>query len=135
MTADPTDDRASASDGEEFDAGAATRRGRYPIEGVPSDNTTLVSVLQALEDEGFTAQLIAGPDATIQCGACGETSPAGDFHVEAVRRLEGASDPDDMMIVVGARCPRCAAAGTLVLGYGPNATGDDAAISAALDGL
>jgi hypothetical protein len=40
-----------------------------------------------------------------------------------------------MLIVIGARCPRCAAAGTLILGYGPNASEDDTAISAALDGL
>lgn len=135
MTVDPTDARAAADEGAEFDAGASTPRGDYPIEGVPSDNTTLVSVLSSLEDEGFGSQLIPGPDATIRCGACGESSPAAEFEVEAVRRLEGASDPDDMMIVIGARCPRCAAAGTLVLGYGPNASEDDAAISAALDGL
>jgi hypothetical protein len=138
MTADPTDSGASAPEGDGFeavDAGAATSRGPYPIEGVPSDNTTLVGVLQALEQQGFGSQLIPGPDATIQCGACGDTSPATEFEVDAVRRLEGASDPDDMMTVVGARCPRCGVAGTLVLGYGPNATEDDAAISASLDGL
>ena len=135
MAVDPTHARASADEGEEFDVGASTPRGDYPIEGVPSDNTTLVSVLTALEEEGFGSQLIPGPDATIRCGACGESSPATEFEVEAVRRLEGASDPDDMMIVIGARCPRCGAAGTLVLGYGPNASEDDAAISAAFDGL
>ena len=137
MTADSTDARASAPEGEEFeavDAGASTPRGPYPIQGVPSDNTTLVRVLHALEEQGFGSQLIPGPGATIRCGACSETSPATEFEVEAVRRLEGASDPDDMMTVVGARCPRCRAAGTLVLGYGPNATEDDAAISAAFDG-
>jgi hypothetical protein len=138
MAADPTDSRASAHGGDEFDAvdtGTSTSRGEYPIEGVPSDNTTLVGVLQDLEEQGFGSQLIPRPDATIRCGACGETLSATEFDVEAVRRLEGASDPDDMMIVIGARCPRCGAAGTLVLGYGPNASEDDAAISAALDGL
>ena len=135
MTVDPRDDRASAPDEAEFDAGAVTPRGPYPVEGVPSDNTTLVSVLQALEDEGFTGQLIAESDARIRCGACGETLPATEFQVEAVRRLEGASDPDDMMIVVGARCPQCGEAGTLVLGYGPNAGEDDVAISRAFGGL
>jgi hypothetical protein len=138
MTADDTDAGDPAAGSDEFeavDAGAATSRGPYPIEGVPSDNTTLVGVLQALEEQGFGSQLIPETDATIQCGACGDTSPATKFEVEAVRRLEGASDPDDMMTVVGARCPRCGAAGTLVLGYGPNATEDDAAISRALDGL
>jgi hypothetical protein len=138
MTADPTNSRASAPEDDGFeavDAGASTPRGPYPIEGVPSDNTTLVGVLQALEQQGFGSQLIPGPDATIRCGACDETLAASEFAVEAVRRLEGASDPDDMMTVIGARCPRCGGAGTLVLGYGPNASEDDAAISAAFDGL
>jgi hypothetical protein len=122
-------------DGEAFDAGAGTDRGSYPVRGVPSDNTTLVSVLGELEEHGFTSQLIPNPDASIECGACNQSAPAVEFAVEAVRRLEGASDPDDMMIVIGARCPRCAEAGTLVLGYGPNASEDDVAISRAFGGL
>jgi hypothetical protein len=119
------------------DAGAAAMRPRAdaPVDGVPSDNTTLVAVLNSLEGQGFTAQLIAADQSSIQCGACDETSPATDFSVDATRRLEGASDPDDMMTVIGARCPRCGAAGTLVLGYGPNASEEDAAISATLGAL
>ena len=138
MAANPTDGHDTAADGEEFDAvdaGAATSRGPYPVDGVPSDNTTLVSVLSAFEEQGFTSQLIPGPDASIQCGACSQTAPATEFEVEAVRRLEGASDPDDMMTVIGARCPRCGQAGTLILGYGPNASEDDAAISKAFGGV
>jgi hypothetical protein len=105
------------------------------VSGVPSDNTTLVNVLSAMEEQGFTSQLIPAGDASIQCVECNETSPAAEFEFEATRRLEGASDPDDMMVVVGARCPRCATAGTLVLGYGPNASEDDVAISRASGGL
>ncbi len=39
--------------------------------------------------------------------------------------MEGASDPDDMLAVIATRCPRCHSAGTLILGYGPMASGDD----------
>jgi hypothetical protein len=50
--------------------------------------------------------------------------------------LEGASDPDDMMTVIAARCPHCGVAGTLVLGYGPNASPEHVAVSRALgDGI
>jgi hypothetical protein len=45
-----------------------------------------------------------------------------------MRRTEGASDPDDMLAVVGLTCPRCGTQGTAVLGYGPEADPDDAEI-------
>jgi hypothetical protein len=140
MSTDPTAP-ASRDDGVHphddataVDAGADAMHPRVdePVSGAPSDNTTLVGVLNSLEEQGFTAQLIAADQSAIQCGACGETSPAADFAVDATRRLEGASDPDDMMTVIGATCPRCGTGGTLVLGYGPNATEEDAAISAEL---
>ena len=45
-----------------------------------------------------------------------------------LRRLEGASDPDDMLAVVGLACPHCSAQGTAVLGYGPEAAAVDAEV-------
>ena len=45
--------------------------------------------------------------------------------MRSLRRLEGASDPDDMMAVVALECGVCGAAGTMVLGYGPSATAAD----------
>ena len=42
-------------------------------------------------------------------------------HVDQNRRLEGASDPTDMVIVLSFHCPICDRAGTLVLHYGPDA--------------
>ena len=42
--------------------------------------------------------------------------------------MEGASDPDDMTLVVAARCPHCGAGGVVVLGYGPTASEADAAV-------
>ena len=44
------------------------------------------------------------------------------------RRLEGASDPDDMISVVAVTCPRCGTGGTLVLKYGPTAPENEAAV-------
>jgi hypothetical protein len=115
------------------DAGAAAAtQVNEPVEGAPSDNTSLVNVIRAFEDRGFTAQFITGQDAMVTCASGDETVPAADLLVEASRRLEGASDPDDMMTVIALRCPQCGAAGTLVLGYGPNATEEDAAVHRAL---
>lgn len=102
------------------------------VRGVPSDNTTLSSVLADLEARGFVVQFVPGEGGTIECTSCGVTSPVGDFAVADVRRLEGASDPDDMASVIAARCPNCSAAGTLVLTYGPMASAIDADVAAGI---
>ena len=46
--------------------------------------------------------------------------------------MEGASDPADMQLVVGATCPSCAATGVLSLHYGPTAGEDDADVLVSL---
>jgi hypothetical protein len=45
--------------------------------------------------------------------------------MSSLRRMEGASDPGDMMAVVAIECPSCQAQGTLVLGFGPAASAED----------
>lgn len=102
----------------------------YP--GAPSDNTTLDAVLAAFADEGFTTELWAKPGGRILCGACSTTSVADQFGIGLQRRLEGASDPADMLLVVGATCPSCGAQGVLSLHYGPAAGEEDADVLVAL---
>lgn len=102
------------------------------IPGVPSDNTAEQAVLIALAEEGFTTELWSKPGGRILCGACHTTSPASAFEVGMQRRLEGASDPADMQLVVGATCPSCGARGVLSLHYGPTAGEDDADVLVAL---
>ena len=101
--------------------------------GAPSDNTTLVAVIAELEDEGYTASFGARDGARLHCSACREESAAGAFHVDGVRRLEGASDPDAQVLLVAATCPACGARGTAAFGYGPEASEFDAAAVTALD--
>jgi hypothetical protein len=48
-------------------------------------------------------------------------------------RLEGASDPDDMVAVAALRCPSCKTRGTLVLSYGPETSAVDADVLCCLD--
>ncbi|WP_421118686.1 hypothetical protein ACE2AJ_15150 [Aquihabitans daechungensis] len=105
--------------------------------GVPSDNDSLVGVLRDLEDRGFAASYRPAPDAVegraaVRCGACGRSTPAEDLDVVAERRLEGASDPDDLVLVVAATCPACETGGVIVLGYGPEASVEDSDIVVAL---
>ena len=98
----------------------------------PSDNTTMSAVLDAFSEEGFEGELWARPGGRILCGSCRTTSPADAFSIGLQRRLEGASDPDDMQLVVGATCPACGAKGVLSLHYGPTAGEDDADVVVAL---
>jgi hypothetical protein len=101
--------------------------------GPPSDNTTLTAVLAALDEEGYTASFGARDGARLLCSACRQERPVGEFAVDRVRRLEGASDPDAQVLLVGATCPSCGARGTAVFGYGPEASEVDAMALAELD--
>ncbi len=102
------------------------------IPGAPSDNTTGGAVVAAFEQDGYDVELWAKPGGHVLCGACRTTSPAGRFAIGRERRLEGASDPADMQLVVGATCPVCGAKGVMSLHYGPTAGEDDADVLVAL---
>jgi hypothetical protein len=92
---------------------------------VPSDHTTLLDVLDSWDESGFAEQFVVDDEARIACVSCATTSDASRFEVAHTRRLEGASDPDDLLAVYALRCPACGIGGTLVVGYGPNATDQD----------
>ncbi len=98
----------------------------------PSDNTTLTTVLASYEGSGFDGSFSPKSDEVIECLSCGASHSASRFTVASLRRLEGASDPDDMIAVVAITCPKCAAKGVLVLGYGPMASAEDSDILAML---
>jgi hypothetical protein len=98
----------------------------------PNDHTTMVAVLDSYAEAGFTGEFEPREGPTVTCSACGVTSPAAAVTVVSMRRLEGASDPDDMVVVAAVRCPRCSTQGVLVLGYGPAASGLDADVLLAL---
>lgn len=103
------------------------------ITDAPSDNTTLTAVLDELERAGYTASFGARDGAALFCSNCRTERPAADYHVDATRRMEGASDPDAEVFVVAATCPNCDVRGTAALGYGPEASDLDANVAAALD--
>jgi hypothetical protein len=94
--------------------------------------TTLTEVIDRLESRGYGAQFGAREGGEILCFTCRNAFPAGEADIEALERLEGASDPDDMAAVAAMRCPRCDAQGTLVLKYGPESTPEDGEVLLAL---
>jgi hypothetical protein len=94
---------------------------------------TLLDVLNDAADAGFGAQFIARPDGIVECVECGASGLASTIDVAGYRRLEGVSDPADMLLVAWFRCWSCGAQGTLTLGYGPNASEEDVSILRGLD--
>ena len=102
---------------------SATGNDREP--NVPTDETTLTEVIASYRDGGFTADFGAEPDGQISCDTCETLSLASSVAVASLRRMEGASDPDDMVAVVALTCPACGAQGTMVLGYGPSSSPED----------
>lgn len=93
--------------------------------GVARDPSSIVTVTQSLRVGGFTGEFAARPRGWIVCRTCGQESDAARFSVHHLRRLEGASDPDEMMVIAAIRCPRCGTRGTLTMTYGPMATPED----------
>jgi len=111
--------------------GRPSRPATYP--GVAQDATTLSAALTEFERRGYSSQLVARDNATVQCMACRRDSKAADVLVDELQRLEGASDPDDMLAVSAVRCPRCGARATLVSQFGPSAPSSDVDILQELD--
>ncbi len=105
-----------------------TDEGRGPAR----DPSSIFEILRDFQDDGFTADLFAEEGGDIRCGACSVATPAGDIDVAELRRMEGASDPADMAAVIAATCPSCGSRGVMVVMYGPEASGADTDVLAAL---
>ena len=103
-----------------------------PDQGDPAD-TALTTVLHRFDDNGFDGQFRSVAGGAVQCLTCRESTEAAEIPADRVTRLEGASDPADMLVVLPMRCPHCGTRGSLVLGYGPEASAEDSDVLAALD--
>lgn len=99
--------------------------GDGPTHGAPSDNTTILEELERFRAEGYVEDFLVRPGALLQCRRCQHTTAAGALELDALRRLEGASDPDDMSAVLALECQDCGAKGTALVAYGPTATEDE----------
>ena len=89
---------------------------------VAQDAQTLARALHEFEQAGFSSQYRVLEQRRVQCLTCRDELDGDEVSLESMHRLEGASDPADMLAVAAITCPHCAARGTLVLNYGPDAT-------------
>jgi len=103
------------------------------LPGVARGAETLLDVLAHYTREGWSSQLAARGEGTVECESCHHVVDAVDLPVLELRRLEGASDPDEMLAVYAVECPNCHRRGSLILNYGPTATEEDASVLLALD--
>src|SRR5262249_30666128 len=97
---------------------------RTDLTGVARDAQTLADVIARLEQAGYRSQFAipreSPPDAgRISCLVCRTQSHPPDVRVDALLRLEGASEPDEMLAIAALVCPQCGARGSLVVNYGP----------------
>jgi hypothetical protein len=99
---------------------------------VPTDGTTLTEVLAVHAEAGYRGQFEVESAASVRCLNCDASSPPDTLTMVGLRRLEGASDPDDMLGVYAVVCPACDAKGVLVLGFGPTAPHEEAEVGHAL---
>ena len=90
-----------------------------------SDGTTTTEVLKDFEADGYTGNFGAREDAMVMCFACHTEAPARDVQLEKLCRVEGASDPDDMVAIAAVVCGHCGQKGTLVLHFGAEATPEE----------
>ena len=93
-----------------------------------SDGETLKEIIDAFEADGYTGQFIAVEGGKVRCTKCRTEVDAATVELHALRRTEGASDPDDMAAVGALVCPSCGCKGTIVLRFGPEASFEDAEV-------
>ena len=100
---------------------------------VAQDAQTITEVLAGYEAEGYAGQVRALDGGRLQCLTCRKDVDAHTVELHHLQRLEGPTDPADMVAVAAIVCPNCHTRGTVVLGYGPEATVEDSEVLMALD--
>ena len=98
-----------------------------------SGGLTISDALREFESRGYIGQFIIAEEGKVECTSCGKSHRPREVSLEAMRRIEGASDPADMVYVGALQCPRCGARGTAIVNYGPTASPEHAAVLRELD--
>jgi hypothetical protein len=96
----------------------------------PSD-TTLTSVLDAYRADGYDIEYAVENDVLVD--AAGHEIDPADVVVVSMRRLEGASDPADNMVVAAITTRDGKERGTVILRFGPEASEAEAFLLQASD--
>lgn len=93
---------------------------------------TISDALREFEGRGYRERFSVREGGLVECGRCGAEIAPAEVRMESMRRMEGASDPADMVIIGALVCPRCDAHGTATLQYGPMAPPEHAVALRAL---
>ena len=104
-----------------------------PDSGAPSDFDTLTEVLAHYAELGFDGNFTITDEGMVRCPACRTEVAPERLVLHGLRRMEGASDPADMLAVLVIECPRCGQRGTAVAHFGPEATEAEATVLMALE--
>lgn len=97
-----------------------------PVPGAPSDNTTAVAELNDLREQGYDGDFVVREGPVVCCRRCDRCDEPESLQVDVFRRLEGASEPDEMSAILALTCQGCGNKGTLLVAYGTNASELDA---------
>ena len=80
----------------------------------------VAEAVQLLQSEGYGDSIEVSVEG-IWCKGCNMHHSVTGVIQERIYRFEGASNPDDMSIVVGLRCQICGRTGIVVSAFGPDA--------------
>jgi hypothetical protein len=94
---------------------------------------SLLGILATFREEGFTYDFRPRPGGVVECGECHAPHRADTLELHHLERLEGDSDPSEMLAVCAVVCPTCGIRGTLVLTFGPESTREDDDVLELLD--
>lgn len=87
---------------------------------MPVTPNGVAEAIALLRTEGYEDGIEVSVDG-IWCAGCNQFHSVTGVMQERIYRFEGASNPDDMAIVVGLRCQICGRTGVVVSAYGPDA--------------
>jgi hypothetical protein len=86
----------------------------------PISPNGVAEAIALLRADGYDDSIEVSVDG-IWCSGCNQFHPVTGVMQERIYRFEGASNPDDMSIVVGLRCQICGRTGVVVSAFGPGA--------------
>ena len=94
---------------------------------------SLLGILASVPRRGLHLRLPRPPGGIVECGQCHAPHRADTLELHHLERLEGDSDPSEMLAVCAVACPACGIKGTLVLTFGPESTREDDEVLELLD--
>lgn len=104
-----------------------------PDASAPPAGKSMGEVEAELSAGGFDGQFQALTEGRLRCLTCRSVFSVEGHRAQDTRRVEGASDPDDMAIIIPLVCPVCATPGTLTAHYGPGASEEEASVLQAFE--